>query len=87
MSDQGSHGEFTAAAVDILRRERAAIMGDQGVWREIWINLGFTRRDPTDLPLDGDGDGVPCEPFAVRLRAAALHRLAVLCSTGLRRDG
>jgi hypothetical protein len=33
--------EFTAAATDILQRERAAIVTDQGVWREVWISLGL----------------------------------------------
>jgi hypothetical protein len=34
------------------------------------------------LRLDGDGDGVP---FALRLGAAARHRLAVLCRIATRR--
>jgi hypothetical protein len=65
MRYQGDFGDqFTAAAADILQRERAAIMEDPRVWREIWISLGFgaagwrpwtrlrawLRRDPPRFP-------------------------------------
>ena len=41
---------FATVAADILRRERSAIVKDPGVWREIGISLGCTRRDPPDFP-------------------------------------
>ena len=77
--------EFTAAAADILRRERAAIMEDQGVWCEdpdcpVLVQspaLGWLK-DLTNISLGHVGRKEPTFTWENTNKAAVLRSAAGL---------